>query len=295
MQQKLLDSSTQLIYVADAEWDGDTVSTLHCVSIKRLNVGKVKRFTDVRSLESFVAANPPDKWVFHNGLNADLPTLNKLTNLDLKPEDIIDTFVTSRTVDYNKFRTHSLKEIGEYLGVHKGDYDGGWDVYTEEMGEYCDQDVIVTEAIVNRFLKQLEDPKWYKALRVEHDVASICNTMSVNGFKFDIKKAEELLEEIVDEKEKLEASFRAAFKPKLVEIKRIKYRERKDGSLYSNVVKALTEHPKTKREGDELICYDYKEFKAGSPQDRIDALWEAGWKPFDKTDGHKKALRKMRL
>lgn len=294
MTSRLLDPSSQLVYVADAEWNGETEDTLHCLSVKRLNVGKVKRFTSTTALESFVSANPPDKWVFHNGLNADLRVLNKLTSLNIQPEDIIDTFVVSRTVDYSKFRTHSLKEIGEYLGVHKGDYDGGWDTYTEEMGKYCDQDVRVTEAIVNRFMKQLEDPKWYKALRVEHDVASICNTMSVNGFKFDIKGAEQLLEEIVNEKADLESSFRAAFKPKLIEVKRIKYRERKDGTLFSSVVKALTDHPKTKREGDELVCYDYKEFKPGSPQDRIDALWEAGWVPFDKTDGHKKALRKAR-
>ena len=43
-----------------------------------------------------------------------------------------------------------------------------------------------------------------------------------------------------------------------------------------------------KVEGDELICFDYQAFNPGSPVDRIDVLWDAGWKPVIKTKGHKK-------
>ena len=283
-----------MILVADAEWDGDRESKLHCISLKELNKGKVRRFTDMDYFCDYVLDKKPSQWVFHNGMSADLPVINKLTGLDIKPESIIDTFVISRTVNYSKFRTHSLKEIGEYLGVYKGDYTGGWDVYTPEMGDYCDQDVIVEEAIANHFWKYIEDPKWEEALKVEHEMAYICSNMQRNGFMFDVDRAKELLEQINQEKEELEASFRVAFGAKLVETKRIKYRTKQDGSLYTNVITALREHPKTEIVGEELVCYDYKEFNPGSPQDRIDALWEAGWNPHEKTMGHIKAIREAR-
>ncbi len=283
-----------MILVADAEWDGDRESKIHCISLKELNKGEVQRFTDMDYFKDFALDKKPEKWVFHNGMSSDLPVINKLTGLDIKPESIIDTFVVSRTVNYSKFRTHSLKELGEYLRVYKGDYTGGWDEYTEEMGDYCDQDVIVEEAIVNYFWKYIKDPKWEQALKVEHEMAAICSNMQRNGFLFDVDRAKELLDQIKEEKEELEVSFRAAFGSKLVESKRIKYRTKKDGSLFSNVITALSDHPKTEIEGDELVCYDYKDFNPGSPQDRIDSLWEAGWNPHEKTLGHIKAIREAR-
>jgi len=36
----------------------------------------------------------------------------------------------------------------------------------------------------------------------------------------------------------------------------------------------------------ELVCYDFIDFNPASPKMRIERLWEAGWKPFEKTKGH---------
>ncbi len=279
------------VLVADAEWDGDKESVVHCISCKPWGTGTVDRFTDMSLFNEYVLDMKPKKWAFHNGLTSDIRIINKLTPVTINPKDIIDTFVVSRTVNYGRFRTHSLKEIGSYLKVYKGDYSGGWGVYTEEMGEYCDQDVIVEEAILDFFKKDIYNPSWAKALRVEHDMAYICADMQSNGFTFDVPKATRLLEEIEQEKDELEESFKKAFKPKLVEVKRLKYKTTSEGKLYATVVKAIAEHPKTEVEGDELVCYDYKEFNPGSPIDRIDALWDAGWEPHEKTKGHIKAGR----
>ena len=280
-----------MIVLADIEANGLNPTVIHCIVVKPLG-GKRITFTSVGLFKRWVEENDISKWVFHSGLGYDVPVINKLIAPDLiKPEDVIDTFVVSRLVDYMKFNTHSLKELGEYLKVYKGDYTGGWEVCTPEMIEYCEQDVEVLEAIFNYYKRFIFDAGWAKAMRVEHDTAIICQEMSANGFQFNKTNAEILLEEIKTEMSVLEDAFSTAFPPTLVEKTRLKYRKKKDGTLFKNVEEAISKYPSSYVSGEELVCLDYEEFNPGSPKQRIDKLWEAGWNPTDKTDGHKKYLR----
>jgi DNA polymerase-1 len=280
------------ILFQDIETDGLDPTKIHCICTKLRGSDEVRFFTYMDEYFDYIVGLNPDIYVFHNGLGFDVPVINKLVSPGLIPhEKVIDTMVVSKLFDYKNFNTHSLEELGKFVGVHKLEYEGDWDTCTEEMIRYCHQDVAVTEAIFELFWPIIQDPAWKQALRTEHDMAALCHTMSTNGFKFDKFNAMSTLDEIVKEMGELEDSFRTAFPPKLVEVNRIKYRYKKDGELYNTVINAMNVYPKTEREGDMLVCYDYKEFNPGSPKDRIDTLWEAGWKPFDKTDGHKKSLR----
>jgi len=173
-------------------------------------------------------------------------------------------------------------------------YTGGWDVCTPEMVAYGEQDVEVLEAIFNYYKPQIMDPAWAKAMRVEHDMAIICHDMSTNGFYFDETKAKELLDSIQTEMKEIEDNFATTYPPKLVEVNRIKHRQKADGSLYKNVEDAMTKYPMTRVEGDELVCFDYEPFNPASPKHRIDVLWDAGWKPTQKTKGHKKFEKESR-
>lgn len=228
-----------------------------------------------------------DKFVFHNGLQFDVPVINNiLGEVVIDFRDVIDTLVVSRTVDYNIKGGHSLDAWGKRVGLFKGvfkDFDGGW---TQEMEDYCINDVEVTIKVYNKFKPVLTDKSWWKALRVEHDIQWLCWQMHVDGFAFDEDTAEELLGEILERMDRLQDQFEVDFPPTLQEVKRIKYRKKQDGSLYSNVVKALEEYTHTRVEGDELVCLDYVPFMPSSPQQRIDRLWEAGWRPYEKTKGH---------
>lgn len=275
----------------DLEADGLDPTEIHCIAVKTKDMPKPILLDD-KSFLVWAETYKPKKWVMHNGLGYDCWVVNKLIKKGLiNPRDVIDTQVVSKTVNYNAFQTHSLKELGEFLGVFKGDYTGGWEVFTEEMGEYCIQDVVVLEAIFEYFKPQIFDPSWAEAFRLEHDTAIISQDMQNNGFYFDRKEAAALLEEVNGELNVLERELQSAFVPTLEEVKRIKYRTRKDGTLFSNVVEAQRDHPMSRVEGEELICYDYIPFKPSSKNHRIDRLWEAGWKPTDMTDGHKKYLK----
>ena len=79
----------------------------------------------------------------------------------------------------------------------------------------------------------------------------------------------------------LEARFQVDFPPKLEVVNELKDRRKKDGTSVASVLKARGSYPKTEVK-DEKLCYDWVRFKPGSPKDRIERLWEAGWEPTDK-------------
>lgn len=278
------------IVQADVEANGLDPTKIHFIRVKTLD-GFVCTYFDMSVFKLWVDWYKPDKWVFHNGLGYDCWVINKLVGPTINPRNVIDTFIVSKLVNYSKFSTHSLKELGEHLKVFKGEYTGSWDECTEEMVKYGEQDVEVLEAIWEYYKPYILDPNWAKAMRVEHDMGIICHDMHVNGFGFDKAKAKEMLEQVTSEMSVMEAEFQVAFPPKLVEVNRLKYRTKKDGSLFSSVEEAMSKYPLTKAEGSELICYDYEKFDPASPKQRIDALWDAGWKPVVKTKGHKDYIK----
>ena len=51
------------------------------------------------------------------------------------------------------YGSHSLKAYGYRLGLHKGDFgeDTDWKEWSQEMQDYCVQDVKVTEKLCEHF------------------------------------------------------------------------------------------------------------------------------------------------
>lgn len=275
----------------DIETDGLDASRIWVICTKDLDTGEVMQFLNpshvkeekVRFIEY---CRKVSKFVFHNGIGFDVPVVNRLIGADcIPPSKVIDTLIVSRMIDYEVKNGHSLKEWGKRLGLFKGEHND-WSCLSQEMIDYCHQDVAVTEALFKRFKKVIFDPKWAKALRCEHDIQILCEEMTANGFAFDKQKAEEYLSEITDRMSELEAGFQRDFPPKMEEVHRIKYRVKEDGTEYATVTKAKEKYPITHVDGEELICKDWVVFDPASPRQRIDRLWEAGWTPVDKTKGH---------
>lgn len=275
------------IVAMDIETDGLDATKIWVICAKDVSTGEKKTFLNVHD-------NPTDfvdycktvgRFVFHNGLGFDVPVINRLLGYTIDPKKVIDTLIVSRMVDYEIKDGHSLDAWGKRLGLYKGNHTD-WSCLSQEMVDYCVNDVEVTVKLYNKFKSVIFDKEWAQSLRCEHDIQTLCEDMHQSGFKFNKDKAEQYLEEILQRMATLEAGFQKDFPPKLEEVNRLKYRVKADGDLHASVIKALDKYENTKVDGEELVCYGYVSFDPGSPKQRIDRLWEAGWKPTEKTKGH---------
>ena len=283
------------ILAMDIETDALDATKIHVICAQDVDTQEKYEFLNVCTIpeesEAFIKlCNETDKFVFHNGIGFDVKVINRLVQPELiNPSDIIDTLIMSRLIDYSIKGGHSLKAWGQRLGEFKIGFDQ-FEVLTQEMIDYCHQDVEVTVKLYKKFKKVIADPEWQDAIRCEHDIQILCEEMTAHGFSFDDAKAETLLDEVELRMFELEDGFQVDFPPQLQEVNRIKYRRKKDGELMSNVTKAQEKYPQTRVDWSynppELVCYDWIEFKPSSPKMRIERLWEAGWTPVEKTKGH---------
>lgn len=100
-----------------------------------------------------------DVVVGHNILDFDLPAMSKLYGIDYRGLKTFDTIVASRLLNSDPTYQHSLKAWGERLGCLKGDYgqqEEAWDKFTEDMLEYCIQDVEVSLLLFEYLMKKLK-------------------------------------------------------------------------------------------------------------------------------------------
>ena len=207
------------------------INKIWCIVTKEL--GKEPRVWLEEDFNDFrVYAKCVNLWVAHNGLSFDIPVLSRLV-LPIEPTKVVDTFVVSRLVNYSKFNTHSLDELGSFLGEPKTKFND-FSQLSQEMIDYCIQDVIVTEKVYKMYEKYIWDKSWSEAMRLEHDMVLINEDMSANGFKFNSEKARELLSSIKERMAILEDKFQECWPPWLVECNRIKFRVKKDGTFYSS-------------------------------------------------------------
>ena len=105
----------------------------------------------------------------HNIVGFDLPIIKSIYPFFNPTGVVIDTLILSRLyhpnlLDIDKknewknmptklYGSHSLKAYGYRLGVYKGDFGEttDWEEWSQEMQDYCVQDVKVTEKLCDHF------------------------------------------------------------------------------------------------------------------------------------------------
>ena len=158
----------------------------------------------------------------HNIIGYDLPVLNKLYDFEFVGK-ITDTLMMSRLVYPNRrerdhlyrqpeldsrlYGSHSLKAWGQRLHFNKGDYgetENAWQKLTEEMVEYCKQDVELTHKLYNILYSKLQSED---ALQLEQNLTVICNRQEADGMPFDVDKAQELYAVLCGRRSELETEL----------------------------------------------------------------------------------------
>lgn len=233
---------------ADLESNGllDTATTIHCIEIMDFDSGERWGYGPNEIDTAVEHLMQASELIFHNGCTFDLPLIHKLyPHFSTDGIDVTDTLVLSRLMradlkndDFNKqwseqalpkrlHGSHSLKAWGYRLGVLKGDYgqqDTDWANWSEEMQEYCRQDVTVTHEL----WQHLQPETWsQKAIRFEHDIAELCNRIGQSGWTFDVQKAQSLYAKLAAEKIQLEQELQSLFPAWIVESEFIPKRDNK--------------------------------------------------------------------
>jgi DNA polymerase I len=204
---------------------------LHCLVVKDLDNGDVHRFNDTgnqRSITEGVNLLACAKLlVGHNIVGFDIPVIQGIYPFFQYEGDVIDTLILSRmfypdilTRDFRKrpigmppklFGRHSLEAWGYRLGEYKGEFGKttDWADWSQEMEDYCEQDVHVGMNLFQVFAPKLN--KCGKSIKLEHECAAIMAQQEALGWPFDVAAAERLEGELRGEADKLADAMRATF------------------------------------------------------------------------------------
>jgi DNA polymerase I-like protein with 3'-5' exonuclease and polymerase domains len=89
-----------------------------------------------------------------------------------------------------------------------------WAVYSPEMGDYCDLDVEVTEALYDHLMKlEYSD----LAIELEHKARHYCSMMERSGWPFNVEHAVALYAKLAQERDTIRARMMATFPPLVIE------------------------------------------------------------------------------
>jgi DNA polymerase I len=286
------------VCVFDIEANSLTPDVVWCIVAKDLSDGQVTVFDSEHKFEEFQAyIQQFDRVVGHNVIEYDLPALEFVGGVRVDRRLVLDTLVLSRLLNQGREGGHSLEAWGSKLDFPKGDHTD-FSSYSDRMREYCINDVELNAKIYERLWAQVERNKgsFDEAIRVEMQMAFICREMHDNGFKFNYEEAKKIAEELDHKVAELDLRIEEAFQPKVKAIREVTPRETKHGTIsrtdfrwYEGTDYSIFSV------GAPFTLFEYVPFNPGSPKQVVDRLWEAGWKPTDKTKTHIQAEKDRKV
>ena len=162
--------------VFDLETNGllHDVTRIHCIAIYDSTTDEIETYNDEKNNKYSITEGlgkllVADTIVGHNIIGFDIPCISKLYNFFTPHSRIVDTLLLSRLYHPNiydidhkhKWRhmplqlygRHSLESYGYRLGEYKGEFGktSDWSEWSQEMEDYCAQDVEVTKKLCDHF------------------------------------------------------------------------------------------------------------------------------------------------
>jgi len=261
--------------VFDIETDGLNPTVIHVMVAKEVGV---KGNYIIRGPKAFAKFAPKvSKWIAHNGTGFDCKVVENLWGYKIPLSKQVDTLVLSRLFNPMRKGGHSLKSWGIRLDEYKGEFND-WSQYSEEMKQYCKQDVKVTELVYQELLK--EGSKFSQAsIDLEHQVHAIMCEQEANGFLLDTELAQEIYTTCLAETTRIERDIKEFMVPIAVPVKEVNLKYKKDGSIFAN---QLLEGCNVQGDYTKIM---WEEFNLASQPQINKRLNRLGWKPTVKTKG----------
>ena len=220
-------SANESWLVWDIESDGlyDQVTKIHCIVIYDLNLKQTFSYGPDCIGDAIEHLRSADVLIGHNILFYDCPVIEKLTQTNFTGR-IIDTLICTRliwpkellyeldTEQYTevpkKLRgSAGLKAWGYRLADNKINFKD-FSEYSQEMLDYCIQDVVVTTKLFELIQKQNYAES---TLKLEHDFALAINKQIRSGVPFDLDAALDLVDDLRAKQGKLETQLKELFPP----------------------------------------------------------------------------------
>ena len=170
-------TSINLAY--DIETDGLDSENIHCIVTQDLDTGHVEEYNDQRDnkysiVNAVCELEIANNIISHNGIMYDIPQISKHFPFFQGKAKHWDTLILSRFYHPNILDTdlrrkwtgmparlygsHSLEAYGYRLKCHKADFGKttDWKEWSQEMQDYCKQDVAILVKLWTHFQKFLK-------------------------------------------------------------------------------------------------------------------------------------------
>ena len=166
----------------------NNATRIHCISLNWYEDDRIESFNDEKYTEkakelpmgsnysittALAHLEVADTIIGHNIIGFDIPIIKKLYPFFNFTGNIVDTLILSRLyhpnlfdIDKNRnwkhmplqlYGRHSLESYGYRLGEYKGNFakTTDWKDWSQEMQDYCVQDVLVTTKLCKHFHRYL--------------------------------------------------------------------------------------------------------------------------------------------
>lgn len=237
--------------------------------------------------------NSAEKLIGHNIIGYDLPLLKKLYGFTPRDSvairdtyiitqmlwpDIISKDLQSKKLPKKYWGSYGLRAFGYRLGMHKGSIED-FSRFTQEMIDYCNQDVLITNKLWHMCLVKGASAT---AVELEMEFAHLAHLIQTRGIGFDTDKARELYLTVSSEKDELLQSLGSLVPPRIEELRTPQYwldpgtnvKYKKKGDASSAARKSLVRGPNKVREYP---------FNPMSRQQVATFLMSRGWTPSEET------------
>ena len=278
------------VLLFDIETNGllDQTTKVHCLCAKDFLTGESFSFRPHEMKQAKALLDSYPLLVAHNGLCFDIPALYKLWGTeyrcfdtltasrliwtDLADDDFALVRSKKRNVEFPKqlIGRHSLKAWGYRLGCYKGNYgevtENAWGEYSDEMLEYCRQDVEVLAVLYKHILDRNYSPL---ALALEHSFQQIMFDQEQTGVWFNKSKAVSLYADLSAKREELTQTLQAQFPPK---------------EIHETFVPKVNNKTKGYVKGVPIDKVRYEPFNPASREQIAERLQSLGWTPNSFTE-----------
>lgn len=258
---------------------------VHCICVENIQTGEREHFLTAEAFNAWLKEE--DRiLVGHNFLAYDTPVTNRLWRSRIPVSRVIDTFVLSQMYSPTLRGGHGLDDWGIRLNNHKLEFHG-FECFSQEMLEYCIQDVALTAEVYRVLCKRMKAEGFSeRGVELEHMAWHIIqNKQKQNGFPFDEQKADLLYGELRAREQELKDQIYRLWPPVLQHVRTFAKSHKKDGTRTADYQRHLGQYPRLEvNEDGTYNAYDYVSFDLGSPKQRIQKLLDHGWEPVNFTE-----------